>query len=121
MMSPTASGSPATQFGHKLRVLPGGQPGFGQRLPDPQPQQVKALGLLLKPGHPGHIRQRPPPPQVQCPAQLLCRLGGLGRPHALGQQPLGFLHVRAVPAQVQQVAGGLCQDRALVAKYRPQV
>jgi hypothetical protein len=109
------------QFGQQLQMFPGGQPGLGQRSPDPLEQQVQPSRLLLKPGQPGHVRQRPPAPQRQRLPQVpdpADRIGGL---RALPQQPLGQPHVGAVVAEVKHIAGRTGQDRLLAAQHGPQV
>ena len=50
------------ELGYQLPVLPGVQPGLGQRVPDLLAKQVQPVRLLLQPGQPGQVGQRPAAP-----------------------------------------------------------
>jgi len=101
------------ELGYQLPVLPGVQPGLGQRVPDLLAEQVQPFRLLFQPGQPGQVGQWAAAPQSERLAQVgdcAARVGGLCAP---AQQPLGLLHVGAVLADVEQVTGRPGDDGGL--------
>ena len=102
-------------------MFPGRQPGLEPGPPDLRAEQFETLGLLLQPGQASQVRQRRPAPQGQRVLQLPRAVDRISRFPAPPQEPLGDLHVSAVTAEFQGVAGRPRPDHCLAAQDPAQI